>query len=96
MAARRGPGLHREAFRDAGPIPRIRHPLYVGWIITFWATPSYTVGHLLFASVMTGYILVAIPFEERDLAAQLGKPYGSGARAPPRSCRASVAAVSPT
>ena len=54
---------------------RIRHPLYVGWIITFWATPSFTVGHLLFASAMTAYILVAIPYEERDLAAQLGEPY---------------------
>jgi methanethiol S-methyltransferase len=54
---------------------KIRHPLYVGWIITFWATPSFTVGHLVFASLMTAYILVAIPFEERDLAAQLGAPY---------------------
>ena len=54
---------------------RIRHPLYVGWIITFWATPSFTVGRLLFATVMTAYILIAIPFEERDLAAELGEPY---------------------
>jgi protein-S-isoprenylcysteine O-methyltransferase Ste14 len=54
---------------------KIRHPLYVGWMITFWATPSFTAGHLLFAIVMTGYILIAIPFEERDLADQLGKPY---------------------
>jgi protein-S-isoprenylcysteine O-methyltransferase Ste14 len=54
---------------------KIRHPIYVGWIVTFWAAPTYTVGHVLFAAVMTGYILVAIPLEERDLAAQLGKPY---------------------
>ena len=54
---------------------RIRHPLYAGWIITFWVTPAFSVGHLLFASAMTGYILVAIPLEERDLAAQLGEPY---------------------
>jgi protein-S-isoprenylcysteine O-methyltransferase Ste14 len=54
---------------------RIRHPLYVGWITAFWATPSFTVGHLLFASTMTAYILLAIPLEERDLAAQLGAPY---------------------
>ena len=54
---------------------KIRHPLYVGWITAFWAMPTYTVGHVLFASVMTAYILIAIPFEERDLAAQLGKPY---------------------
>jgi methanethiol S-methyltransferase len=54
---------------------RIRHPLYVGWITAFWATPTFTVGHLLFASAMTAYILLAIPLEERDLAAQLGEPY---------------------
>jgi protein-S-isoprenylcysteine O-methyltransferase Ste14 len=55
----------------------IRHPLYLGWIVTFWATPVLSTGHLLFASVMTAYILVAIPFEERDLASQLGEPYRS-------------------
>jgi protein-S-isoprenylcysteine O-methyltransferase Ste14 len=53
----------------------IRHPLYVGWFVTFWATPDMTVGHLLFASVTSLYILAAIPLEERDLAAQLGEPY---------------------
>lgn len=53
----------------------IRHPLYVGWFITFWATPDMTVGHLLFAVVTSLYILAAIPLEERDLAAQLGEPY---------------------
>jgi len=53
----------------------IRHPLYVGWFITFWATPDMTVGHLLLAAVATGYILVAIVFEERDLSAQLGSDY---------------------
>jgi protein-S-isoprenylcysteine O-methyltransferase Ste14 len=55
----------------------IRHPLYVGWMITFWAAPTFTVGHLLFASAMTFYILMAIPLEERDLEAQLGEPYRS-------------------
>ena len=53
----------------------IRHPLYVGWIISFWAAPMFSVGHLLYASFFTAYILIAIPFEERDLAAQLGEPY---------------------
>ncbi len=53
----------------------VRHPLYVGWLVTFWATPSMSVGHLLFAGVMTAYVLLAIPYEERDLAHALGDEY---------------------
>jgi protein-S-isoprenylcysteine O-methyltransferase Ste14 len=53
----------------------IRHPLYVGWFITFWATPDMTVGHALMAGVSSAYILVAIIFEERDLGQLLGAPY---------------------
>lgn len=53
----------------------IRHPLYVGWIVTFWATPVMSAGHFLFALVMTGYILVAIPMEEHDLANLHGESY---------------------
>jgi methanethiol S-methyltransferase len=53
----------------------VRHPLYVGWIIAFWATPTLTVGHALFGAVLTAYIFAAIPFEERDLVAQFGDQY---------------------
>ncbi len=53
----------------------IRHPLYVGWFVTFWATPDMSVGHLLLALGTTAYILVAIVFEERDLGELLGSDY---------------------
>jgi protein-S-isoprenylcysteine O-methyltransferase Ste14 len=50
------------------PLYRIvRHPLYVGWLLTFWATPTMTVAHLVFALGTTAYILIAIRLEERDL-----------------------------
>lgn len=59
------PGLYRV----------VRHPLYVGWMLAFWATPTMSVGHLLFALGTTAYMLLAIPFEERDLVALHGEDY---------------------
>lgn len=71
----RGRALTRPRFR-VSPLHRwVRHPLYVGWILTFFATPHLTVGRLLLALGMTVYILVAIRHEEKDLVAEHGPSY---------------------
>jgi methanethiol S-methyltransferase len=80
-------GLHQVSNNLTGqsmPVPRfrtpvlykfVRHPIYLGFIIAFWAAPTMTVGHLLFAAVTTAYILIGIMLEERDLVELFGDDY---------------------
>jgi protein-S-isoprenylcysteine O-methyltransferase Ste14 len=61
----------------------VRHPLYIGWLVIFWAAPTMTVAHLVFAVMTTAYILIAIQFEERDLVSAFGADYVSYRRHTP-------------
>lgn len=72
----RGVNYTELEFKDSLYYRMIRHPLMLGFIIAFWATPEMTYGHLLFAIATTAYILIAVKFfEERDLVAMHGQAY---------------------
>jgi methanethiol S-methyltransferase len=73
--AYRGKASEEPAFRTPLLYKAVRHPLYLGFMIAFWATPIMTLGHLVFATATTGYMIVAIQLEERDLVARYGEEY---------------------
>jgi protein-S-isoprenylcysteine O-methyltransferase Ste14 len=62
-------------FRTDGPFGLVRHPIYLGWLLMTFATPTMTINRLLFAVISSAYLVVAIPWEERSLAAAFGDRY---------------------
>jgi methanethiol S-methyltransferase len=75
VATDQGPAARVQAFKTPLLYQVVRHPLMLGFLLAFWATPHMTAGHLLFAALSTGYILIGIRLEERDLNAQFGAIY---------------------
>jgi len=73
--ALRGAEAPGQSFRTPLLYKIVRHPLMLGLLLAFWATPEMTAGHLLFATMTTAYILIGLQFEERDLIAQFGTTY---------------------
>ncbi len=79
----RGGEYRHPHFQTRGFYRYVRHPLMLGFIVAFWATPTMTMGHLLFAAVSTAYILVALQFEEHDLLTYHGEAYEAYRRSTP-------------
>ena len=71
----KGKDVPELGFQTRGLYRYVRHPLYLGMLIAFWATPAMTVGHLVFALAANGYILLGARLEERDLLLAFGKVY---------------------
>lgn len=72
-----GKELKNLGFVTPGPYKFVRHPIYFGFVIAFWSTPTMTAGHFFFAIMTTAYILVAIQLEERHMTTFHGEQYRS-------------------
>jgi protein-S-isoprenylcysteine O-methyltransferase Ste14 len=75
FSAMRGTSAPNQSFKTPLLYKIVRHPMMLGFLLAFWATPEMTVGHLLFAIANTAYILVGLQLEERDLIAEFGATY---------------------
>jgi protein-S-isoprenylcysteine O-methyltransferase Ste14 len=75
FSAMRGTAAPNQSFKTPLLYKIVRHPMMLGFLLAFWATPEMSVGHLLFAIANTAYILAALQLEERDLIAEFGATY---------------------
>ncbi len=94
--ALRGAAGRTQAFKTPFLYRVVRHPLMLGMLLAFWATPHMTAGHLLFAALSTAYILVGVRLEERDLVVVFGVAYERYRRRVPMLLPRPVGSVSTT
>jgi methanethiol S-methyltransferase len=80
-AGEASPEAHERRPISRGPYGLVRHPIYLGWILMVFAAPLLTGGRLLFAAITSAYLLVAVPWEERELIATYGEEYRGYQRA---------------